>query len=266
MQASTDPAVVAPLKGLGILVTRPRDQAERLMAEIARRGGKPWWLPGLEIAPPADPAALDRALDALPQCQWAIFVSPTAVAQAWPAITARGGLPAGLRLAAVGRGTGRELAARGMAAVLTPSEQADSEALLALPEFSAVGGQRVILFRGEGGRTLLADTLTARGAVVIHAVCYRRVRPQADTGAVLEAWRAGRIAAVTVFSRDSLDGLVELLGAQGQDLLQQTPLFAPHPRIAEHARQLGCARVIVTAPGEEGILAALQDFADRARY
>lgn len=266
MQASKDPAVVAPLKGLGILVTRPRAQAERLMAEIARRGGKPWWLPGLEIAPPADPASLDQALDAMPQCQWAIFVSPTAVERAWPAITARGGLPAGLRLAAVGRGTARELAARGMAAVLTPSEQADSESLLALPEFSAVGGQRVILFRGEGGRTLLADTLAARGAQVIHAVCYRRVRPQADTGAVLEAWRAGRIAAVTVFSRDSLDGLVELLGAQGQDLLRQTPLLVPHPRIAEHARQLGCVWVIVTAPGEAGVLAALQEFAAHVRH
>lgn len=261
MQASTRPAAVLPLKGLGILVTRPRSQAERLMAEIARRGGTAWWLPGLEIEPPANPAVLNQALEALPQCQWAIFVSPTAVEQAWPAIMARGGLPAGLRLAAVGRGTARELAARGVTEVLAPSDQADSEALLALPQLAAVEGLRVILFRGEDGRTLLAEVLTARGAQVIHAVCYRRVRPQADPGAVLKAWRAGRIAAVTVFSRDSLDGLFELLGTQGQGLLQQTPLFVPHPRIAEHARQLGCTEVIVTPAGEAGVLAALEEFA-----
>lgn len=266
MNASTDSAAAAPLQGLGILVTRPRSQAERLMAEIVRLGGTAWWLPGLEIAPPADPAALDRALDALPQCQWAIFVSPTAVAQAWPAITARGGLPAGLRLAAVGRGTARELAERGVSDVLAPSDQADSEALLAMPALAAVEGLKVILFRGEGGRTLLADTLTARGAQVIHAVCYRRVRPEADTGAVLEAWRAGRIAAVTVFSRDSLDGLIEQLGAEGQALLRQTPLFVPHPRIAAHARALGWTQVFVSAAGEAGVLAALQEFAAHVRH
>lgn len=265
MNACTQPATAAPLTGLGILVTRPRSQAERLMAQIVRLGGAAWWLPGLEIVPPADPAALDQAIDALPQCHWAIFVSPTAVERAWPAIAARGGLPAGLRVAAVGRGTARELAMRGVDEVLTPGDQADSEALLALPALSSVQGQRAILFRGEGGRALLAETLAARGAQVIHAVCYRRVRPEADTAAVLEAWRAGRIAAVTVFSRESLDGLVDLLTAEGRLLLRQTPLFVPHPRIAEHAWQLGCTQVRVTAPGEAGVLAALQDFAAHVR-
>lgn len=266
MNASTALAVGAPLQGLGVLVTRPRGQAERLMTEIVRLGGVAWWLPGLEIAPPADPAALERALKVLPQCQWAIFVSPTAVARAWPAITARGGMPPGIRLAAVGRGTARELAERGAADVLAPTDQADSEALLAMPALAQVAGLKVILFRGEGGRMLLADALTARGAQVIHAVCYRRVRPKTDIGAVLEAWRAGRIAATTVFSRDSLDGLIKQLGAEGQALLRHTPLFVPHPRIAAHARALGCTQVFVTAAGEAGVLAALQEFAAHVRH
>ncbi len=246
-----------PLGGIGVLVTRPRGQAERFMARIRALGGQSWWLPGVEIRPPSDATALGRVMDALEDFHWVVFVSPTAVERAWSAIEARGGLPGGLRVAAVGQGSARELAARGVVEVLTPQGRSDSESLLALPELQDMAGQRVAIFRGEGGRELLAETLTARGALVSHAVCYRRVRPEADADSVLAAWRSGSIRAVTVFSSDSLEGLLGLLGAEGRTLLLHTPLFAPHPRIAEHARALGILQAMATPPGEEGVLHAL---------
>lgn len=246
-----------PLAGIGVLVTRPQEQAQRFMDRIAALGGKPWWLPGLRIEPPADMTGFRQVVKNLEHFDWAVFVSPTAVQRAWPAIAERGGLPARVRVAAVGRGSGRALAERGVRDVLTPEEGADSESLLALPELKAVAGQRVALFRGEGGRTLLAETLSARGAKVCHAVCYRRVLPDFDVAPVRHAWREGRIQAVTILSRDSLNGLVALLAPEGKELLCQTPLFVPHPRIAEHARALGMTQIIVTPAGEDGILQAL---------
>lgn len=246
-----------PLAGVGVLVTRPREQAQRFMARIVELGGEPWCLPALEIRPPADESAFLRVVGELDSAHWAVFISPTAVDRAWPAIAERGGLPARLRVAAVGQGSARELAARGVPDVLAPVGSSDSESLLALPEFQDMAGKRVVIFRGEGGRELLAETLAARGAEVRAAVCYRRVAPEADPAPVLAAWRAGRIHAVTVFSRDSLDGLAGLLGEEGRALLRSTPLFAPHPRIAEHARALGILGAIATPPGEEGVLNAL---------
>jgi uroporphyrinogen-III synthase len=248
-----------PLAGVGVLVTRPQGQARRFLQRIAELGGEAWWLPGLEIAPPADMTGFLRVVNDLERLDWVVFVSPTAVERAWPAIAERGGLPAGLRVAAVGRGTGRELAQRGVHDVLTPEDQADSESLLAQPELQTMAGLRVAIFRGEGGRTLLAETLGARGAQVLHAVCYRRVVPEADAAPVLRAWREGRIRAVTAFSRDSLDGLVAQLAPAGRELLSRTPLFVPHPRIAEHARTLGITRPFVTPPGEDGVLQALTE-------
>lgn len=230
------------------------------MQRIFELGGDAWWLPGLEIEPPSDMTGFFQVVDDLARYDWAVFVSPTAVERAWPAIADRGGLPAGMRAAAVGRGSARELARRGVTDVLTPAaDKADSESLLALPELQAVAGQHVALFRGEGGRHLLAETLSARGARVSHAVCYRRVLPQVEVEPVLAAWREGRIHAVTVFSRDSLDGLVALIGPAGRELLYRTPLFVPHPRIGEHARTLGFPRGIITPPGEEGVLLALTE-------
>lgn len=248
-----------PLAGVGVLVTRPQGQARRFMQRIVELGGESWWLPGLEIEPPADMTGFLQVVNDLDHFDWVVFVSPTAVERAWPVIAERGGLPARVRVAAVGRGSARELAQRGVADVLAPEDKADSESLLALPDLQAMAGQRVALFRGEGGRTLLADTLGARGAQVRHAVCYRRVLPSTDIAPVLRAWYAGRIRAVTAFSRDSLDGLVALLTPEGRELLSRTPLFVPHLRIAEHARALGIARTIVTPPGEDGVLQALTE-------
>ncbi|MGQ9861382.1 MAG: uroporphyrinogen-III synthase [Thiobacillaceae bacterium] len=248
-----------PLAGVGMLVTRPQGQARRFMARIRELGGETWWLPGLEIEPPAEMTGFLKVVNDLERFDWVVFVSPTAVERAWPAIAERGGLPARVRVAAVGRGSARELAKRGVHDVLTPEAKADSESLLALPELKAMAGQRVALFRGEGGRTLLAETLGARGAEVFHAVCYRRVLPKVDVAPVLHAWRAGRIQAVTAFSRDSLDGLVALLTPEGRELLCQTPLFVPHPRIAGHARTLGMTQIIVTPAGEDGVLQALTE-------
>lgn len=248
-----------PLAGVGVLVTRPQGQARRFIERIVELGGEAWWLPGLEIQAPADLTGFLQVVNDLERFDWVVFVSPTAVERAWPAIDARGGLPPRARVAAVGRGTARELMQRGVSAVLAPEAGADSERLLALPALQSVAGQRVVLFRGEGGRTLLAQTLTARGAEVLHAVCYRRVLPDVDVAPVLRAWREGRIQAVTAFSRDSLDGLSAQLTREGRERLCHTMLFVPHARIAEHARALGIAQTIVTPAGEEGVLRALTE-------
>lgn len=252
---------LAPLAGIGILVTRPLELAAGLMDGIAALGGTPVSFPAVDIAPPADPAALDARIAELPACRLAIFVSPTAVARALPAVLARhGAWPAATRLAAVGEGSARALRKRGMGSVLRASDGADSEHLLALPELRAVAGQRVLIFRGEGGRELLAQTLAARGAEVAYAECYRRQPPAADPAPLLARWRAGGIQAVTVTSSELLDNLLAVLGEAGAALLRATPLFVPHPRIAEAARARGVATAIATSPGDAGLLAGLTEW------
>jgi uroporphyrinogen-III synthase len=63
---------------------------------------------------------------------------------------------------------------------------------------------------------------------------------------------------VTVTSSEGLRNLFEMIGKLGQSWLRRTPVFAPHPRIAAAARELGCSNVIDTAPGDEGLIEALQ--------
>jgi uroporphyrinogen-III synthase len=247
-----------PLAGKGIVVTRPARQAERLAALIRAAGGEAILYPVIEIREVDDPERLNGLIDRLDEFDLAVFISPNAAARAIGLIEARRALPATLAVAAVGPGTAKELAGLGIANVMAPGGRGDSEALLALPQLSQPRGKRVIVFRGDGGRELLADELAARGALVEHATCYRRARPDLDPAPLISAWGRGGLHAVTATSSEGLRNLCEMVGAAGRALLGQTPLFVTHPRIGRTARELGLSNVIVTPEsGDEGLVAAL---------
>jgi uroporphyrinogen-III synthase len=251
-----------PLAGKTIVVTRPQAQAGPLAAAIAAQGGEPLIFPLLEIGPAVDPQTLADAVAQLADYALAVFISPNAVDYALPAILAHGPWPTGLQTAAVGQGTVKALAAHGIAGCVAPRERFDSEALLELPELAAgqVAGKRVAIFRGDGGRELLAETLRARGAEVDCITCYRRSGPADGVAPLLAAWRAGKLAALTVSSSEGLRYLVDLLDAEGRAWLQKTPVFVPHARIAKNAQALGLSNIILTDAADAGIVAGLRAY------
>lgn len=247
------------LAGRTIVVTRPRAQAESLMAAIAAAGGEALLFPLLEIGPATDPRPLARAVAAIDGYDLAVFISPNAVDYSLPAILAQGPWPPTLVPVAIGQGTVKALAARGIAGCVAPRERFDSETLLAQPELQedAVRGRAIAIFRGDGGRELLAETLRQRGARVDCVACYRRSGPVGDGAPLLAAWQAGKISALTVSSSEGLRYLVDLLDEPGRALLRATPVFVPHPRIAENATALGLSSVVLTEPADAGIVAGL---------
>jgi uroporphyrinogen-III synthase len=226
-----------------------------MAALIREAGGVPIVCPVMEIRDVADLAPLAALIDRLDEFDLAIFISPNAVQKAMNLIRARRPLPERLRVAAVGKGSARELRKFGLADVLVPASRFDSEALLDLPPLTDVAGKHIVIFRGEGGRELLGDTLVARGARIEYAECYRRARPQGHAGTLLRAWARNELAAVTVTSSESLHNLYDMVGKLGQQWLKKTPLFVSHPRIADAARHLGVNDVVVAAePGDEGMM------------
>lgn len=248
------------LAGVRVLVTRPRDQAENLAHLIEERGGEAIRFPVIEIAEPLDTRALFAVIDRLKDFALAIFISPNAVNHAMKLILARGRLPLGLRVACVGRGSARELKRFGVDKAIVPPDRFDSEALLELPELQQVAGKRIVIFRGEGGRELLGDTLRARGAEIVYAECYRRLRPDTDSTPLLRRWERGEIDIISVTSIDGLRNLFDMVGKTGQPWLIRTPVVVVSERMAQVCRELGFAtepRVAATA-GDEAILEAIQ--------
>ncbi|MGH8691956.1 MAG: uroporphyrinogen-III synthase [Burkholderiales bacterium] len=230
--------MASELRGRGILVTRPREQAAGLARLIEQAGGRAHLFPAIDIQDLPPPGALSR----LREFDLAIFISPTAVSRVFRHLKT---LPSQVRAAAVGAGTRRELERHGVTQVISPSSGADSEALLAQPELEIF--RNIVIFRGEDGRALLGETLAGHGARVEYAACYRRARPQVPG----KAWKPGEIDAVTVSSAQGLANLFEMLDP---GLLQATPLFVPHARIAEQGRARSVREVVIAGPSDEEML------------
>jgi uroporphyrinogen-III synthase len=252
-----DAAADKRLAGLGIVVTRPAHQAGHLAELIRAAGGTPILFPAMEIVDPADVRPLLALIDRLEEFDFAVFISPNAVSRAMNLIRARRSLPPALKVAAVGKGSTKALGQFGVADVLVPRVHFDSEGLLALPEFQSLAGKRVVIFRGEGGRELLAEELARRGAQVEYAECYRRAKPRADSALLLHLWARSEIHAITVTSVEILHHFFDLVGKLGQQWMKATPLFVPHERIATAARGMGLSQVVVTPPGDEGLVAGI---------
>jgi uroporphyrinogen-III synthase len=247
----------AGLNGKGILVTRPAHQAAVLAEQIIAAHGKPVMFPVLEILDTADLAPLYALIDRLDAVDMAIFISPNAVNKAMNLIRSRRELPATLQIAAIGRGSSRELKHFGIENIIAPTARFDSENLLEMPEMQEVAGKHVVIFRGDGGREMLGDTLAARGAQVEYAECYRRSRPDVNAGNLLRQWSRNEINAVTITSSEGLRNLYDMLGKLGRQWLKTTPVFVPHERILGVAQELGLEHGILTEPGDEGLIAGM---------
>jgi uroporphyrinogen-III synthase len=245
------------LHGLGIVLTRPRAAAEALAAPLEAEGARVFLFPALAIEPMAPTPAVQSLLARIAQFDLAIFVSANAVEHGLQAVRAAGAWPATLEAAAVGEATAEALRNSGVPRVISPAERHDSEGLLALPRLQAVKGQDIVVFRGEGGREAIRETLAARGARVEYAECYRRVKPSADAKPLLAAWRRGEVHAVSVLSAETLRNFVAMLGAEGAALPASATLVVPHAAVAAGSDARRFARVEVAGHGPAALIEAL---------
>ena len=223
------------------------------------RSGVPLIYPAITILDAPDPAKLDALIDRLHEFDIAIFISPTAVAKGMARVQARRSLPPNLKFATIGPGGVRALAKLGITDVIHPEGRPDSEALLATDFMRGVKGKRIVIFRGAGGRDLLGDTLTTRGANIEYAECYRRGKPVLDAGALNHAARERRIAAVVFTSSEGVRNFFEGLDDEGRAWLRATTVVVPHPRIARATQELGCQRVVTCEAGDDALARTLAD-------
>jgi uroporphyrinogen-III synthase len=248
------------LRGLGVLVTRPTLQSQALCDKIIQLGGKPIPFPALEIRPVLPAPLIPTGQDII------LFVSPNAVRIGLPLLPTVPSLPS---VGAVGQGTAALLRAEGVTVDIVPSDQWDSEGLLEHPFLQDLSDKRVLIIRGQGGRSLLSDTLTARGALVRYAEVYRRCLPNIDSVSILERWES-EVDLIYASSNEILDNLFILLGKPGGERLRRTPLMMVSKRGVEHARSLGCKSIFCAAgAGDAAAISAMLAWVENgnlARY
>lgn len=252
------------LKGIKVLVTRPEHQAQGLCQALEKSGATPLPFPVLEITDPQDIASAKKTVQQLENYNWLIFISANAVERAFALMKQeKVVLPDGCKVAAIGRSTADKLDELKVKEVLIPQQRFDSEGLLARPELSELTGQKVLIFRGEGGREILGKTLQQRGAEVDHVAVYRRKKPDAN----LDKIEQSSVDIAIVTSNQSVQNLWQMVGKKHQHWLKQVALVVMSERNRECAKKTGYQGEIIVASqqNDEGLLAAVQQWKNRNR-
>ena len=123
----------------------------------------------------------------------------------------------------------------------------DSESLLKLAAMQDISGQKILIFRGCGGRTYLANKLNEQGAYVEYCDLYRR-KPPLPLVQVLPSTfykTTELIPITTVHSGETLTNLVKAVPPSQLVWLRQQPLLLPGERIAAIGDEMGFAELLI---------------------
>jgi uroporphyrinogen III methyltransferase/synthase len=205
-----------PLWGKTVVVTRSREQASRLVGELAAAGARCLEVPTLEIAPPADFVPLDAALQHLSRYDWVIFTSANGVKAFMDRLFHMGLDVRALgraRLAVIGPATAQALRDYSLVADVVP-DTFQAEGLLSVLTPRLLGGTRILLARAAQARDVLPQGLTELGMKVDVVPVYRATPPAAVPPEAQAALAAGQVNILTFTSSATVHNFARLVGKE----------------------------------------------------
>lgn len=249
------------LAGKTVVLTRPRAQATEMAALLEEHGAEVLEFPCIAIAPPDDPAALDRAIEGLGRFEWLVLSSANGVEKLLERLAALGKdarALGGLKIAAVGSATARALEAARLHADLVP-EEFHAEALVRALAGGGVQGRRFLVVRAQEGREVLPDELRRLGAEVEVVPAYKTVRPPLDPAPLRARLAEGSVSAIAFASPSAVKNFVASFApGEAARLLEKVCVAAIGPVTAKAAAGQGL-RVDLTPEESTGpaLVAAL---------
>jgi uroporphyrinogen-III synthase len=228
------------INGRAIWITRPAQQAENLRRMLESAGANAINFPVIEITPVLQQRATRDIDHDVAASDLIIFTSRNAVIHAESALPDIFKIISAKTILAVGEGTRRELAGKGIKHAVRAAGSG-SEVLLKLKQLrrDAIAGKRILIVRGVGGRKLLEQALSNAGAKIKYLEVYQRVRPETADRYPTKLWRDTPPDAIIVTSVEGLMNLIELTGETNRQQLLQTPLAVMSDRIRAAAKSAG---------------------------
>jgi uroporphyrinogen-III synthase len=259
-----------------VLVTRPAGQADRLVDVLEDAGITVSCLPLLHLKAVTEAekiAAIKKQLLLLSQQDFVIFISSNAVKYT-AEFLAQHDLkwPSSLPCIPIGGATAKAIEdlgwlldrfderSSGRSTESSNEEEKNlsaysSEKLLAELSQRDVGEKRITIFRGEGGRELLADNLTSRGASVAYCEMYKRQHPNYSSEQFEQAL-GQNLAAILFASGETLENFYRHIQRDElQAMVENVPMIVPSERIKNLAEHKGFNNILIAVNASaEGFL------------
>lgn len=209
-----------PLLGRGVVVTRAREQASDLVAQLESLGACCLEFPTIAIRPLPEDTAILKAAARLDQYDWLVFTSVNGVRMFWKvlhelAMDARA--LANIQVAAIGPATAQELSLQGIRADFVPEKYVAEDIVRGLLARD-VNGKRVLIPRAQEAREVLPQELTSAGARVEVLPVYRTLPENKEVKNFLAALDKGEIQYITFTSSSTV---TNFFAAVDKDVLRQ---------------------------------------------
>lgn len=245
-----------------VLVTRPLEFVQGLCQGILALGAVPELFPTIHIMPTQHKDSLREAIKALQPLDRLIFVSRSSVHYVLPLIQSIWKEIPPFIWCAVGPGTVEALASFQLSSIVAPyAPPYESESLLALAALqqNIIEGQRVIIFKGNDGRTLLKEALIARGALVQCVEAYQRSLPKVDMEEKWIQWQKASIDMIVCTSTEGMNNLLSLVqrikvNMFAVEWLKTIPIIVISTRMVEAASILGFQTIVLALSAEDAAI------------
>jgi len=242
-----------------VLITRPLETGAVLTQKLTALGFRVVHFPVMQFKPTTQQETLKKSITHLSNYDIAIFVSQAAVRFTLSLIPKPALIP--IRWAAIGPSTQNALNQFGISNIIVPSKPPfESEALLqtASLQKEVVFKKKVVIFRGNGGRNLLQDVLTNRGASVDCIEAYERTLPPPPDENILANWRKHPFDAIVLSSQDCLQHFLQLVGVDAT-WLKECQTVVVGLRMSTLANKLGFRRLLIADGADDAsIIQTLQ--------
>ncbi|MEM7595651.1 MAG: uroporphyrinogen-III C-methyltransferase, partial [Cyanobacteria bacterium P01_A01_bin.83] len=234
-----------PLANKTILVTRAVEQSSKFTTLLQQQGATVVEMPALEITPPSSWAGLDQAIAKINQFQWLILTSANGVEYFWQRLTTLGYDARALgstKIAVVGRKTAAALQKKQLNPDYIPPNYVADSLVANFPE--GLSGKKILFPRVEtGGRTLLVEELTSKGASVVEVAAYQSQCPQKIEPAAWRALQQRQIDVVTFASSKTVKNFYQLLQSQTsqpeiESILNDVCIASIGPQTSKTCREL----------------------------
>lgn len=245
-----------------VIVTRPVAQSDRLSAMINDAGGKAIRIPALEIRSTDNTEATKEVFARIGEFQTVLFISPNAVRHSLQFVSADE--LARHRCIAIGASTAQAMTQAGIECDAHPKNNFTSEALLELPVLQDVNDENILIIRGNGGRALLGNELTRRGANITYAEVYQRQVPEKSGAQLNELLKHSGADLVVANSGETLANIVSMVDPDLRDALFDLPVVTGSARVGQAVTSAGFrhAPLIADSPDDSALMDAINRWPD----
>lgn len=242
-----------PLLGKTVVVTRARAQSAEITNRLEALGATVIHCATIEVAPPDSWAALDSAIQNLPEYDWLVFTSANGVESFFRRLREKRteGNPhtTAQIICAIGPATAQALKAEGARTNVVASESTAEGALAAIIDYvggpERIRGLNFLIPRARVAREVLPDGLRRLGARVNSVEAYQTIRPDIEPKIIRRLFKEQSIDAITFTSSSTVSNLAALVGPEDlSGLLANTIAVCIGPVTAETAAKHGVAKIV----------------------